>query len=70
MADSTHGGDITLGPVALESDGLAAETPNAIGHGRSIWVGENAVLDVAARAVTAVDMRGNRYGQVSRAATL
>ncbi|MCQ2995418.1 filamentous hemagglutinin family protein [Pseudomonas syringae] len=60
------GGDITLGPVALESDGLAAETPNAIGHGRSIWVGENAVLDVAARAVTAVDMRGNRYGQVSR----
>ncbi|MDZ4192295.1 MAG: hemagglutinin, partial [Pseudomonas sp.] len=32
--------------------------------GSSIWVGEQAVLDVAARAVTAIDARGNRYGLV------
>ncbi|WP_162988116.1 filamentous haemagglutinin family protein [Alcaligenes aquatilis] len=32
--------------------------------GRSIWIGETATLDVAARAVTARDARGNRYGQV------
>ncbi|AEC18812.1 filamentous hemagglutinin-like protein [Pusillimonas sp. T7-7] len=32
--------------------------------GRSIWIGETATLDVAARAVTAGDARGNRYGQV------
>lgn len=34
------------------------------GHGRSIWIGESAVLDVAGRAYTAVDAQGRRYGQV------
>ncbi|NWE16412.1 filamentous haemagglutinin family protein [Pseudomonas yamanorum] len=34
------------------------------GHGRSIWIGEQAVIDVASRAVTAVDNRGGVYGQV------
>jgi filamentous hemagglutinin family protein len=57
------GGAITLGQLPL--DGVTAEIPNAIGHGRSIWVGENAVLDVASRGVTAVDSRDSRYGQVS-----
>ncbi len=32
---------------------------------RSIWIGDHAMLDVAARAVTALDMRGRRYGDVS-----
>ncbi|MGA4475693.1 filamentous hemagglutinin family protein [Ectopseudomonas chengduensis] len=32
--------------------------------GSSIWVGEQAVLDVAGRAVTAINARGNRYGLV------
>jgi len=32
--------------------------------GSSIWIGQNAVLDVAGRAFTAVDSRGRRYGQV------
>lgn len=61
------GGAIVLGQVALEGKGTqtAAEIPDAIGHGRSIWVGDNAVLDVASRGVTAVDSRGGRYGQVS-----
>ena len=35
--------------------GLAtgSEAANAAGHSRSIWVGENALIDVASRAVTA-----------------
>ena len=31
-------------------------------HARSIWIGDNAVLDVAGRAVTAVDVQGRSYG--------
>ncbi|MFJ4142615.1 filamentous haemagglutinin family protein [Pseudomonas sp. NPDC089734] len=62
------GGNITLGQVTLT--GTTADIPNAVGHGRSIWVGENAVLDVASRAMTAVDMRGNRYGQVSQGGSI
>ena len=33
-------------------------------HARSIWIGEQALLDVAGRAVTALDGRGRRYGEV------
>ncbi|MBX9800086.1 MAG: filamentous hemagglutinin family protein [Burkholderiaceae bacterium] len=55
------GGKITLAGI---NPGLAAEAVEAAGHTRSIWVGEQAILDVAARAVTGVDARGNRYGQV------
>ncbi|ABR91211.1 Uncharacterized giant conserved protein [Janthinobacterium sp. Marseille] len=55
------GGKITLAGI---NPGLVAEPVEAAGHTRSIWVGEQAILDVAARAVTAVDARGNRYGQV------
>lgn len=53
------------GSVSLE--GLTAATSeavNAAGHGRSIWVGEHALIDVAARAATAVDSQGRRYGVV------
>jgi filamentous hemagglutinin family protein len=56
------GGQVTLG--ALNVTGQAAEAVNAIGHGRSIWLGEQALIDVAARAATAVDARGRTYGQV------
>ncbi len=53
------GGRITLGSAS--SAGGAGDRPD---NYRSIWIGEQAVLDVASRAVTAVDARGNRYGQV------
>ncbi|EJM65283.1 filamentous hemagglutinin family N-terminal domain containing protein [Pseudomonas sp. GM50] len=56
------GGQVTLG--ALNVTGQAADAVNAIGHGRSIWLGEQALIDVAARAATAVDARGRTYGQV------
>ncbi|MCE4059574.1 filamentous hemagglutinin family protein [Pandoraea sputorum] len=56
------GGNITFSD--MKDNALVAETVNAIGHGRSIWIGESAVLDVAARAAIAVDANGNPYGIV------
>ncbi|WP_414158071.1 filamentous hemagglutinin family protein [Pseudomonas sp. BNK-45] len=56
------GGSVSLGGLSLPP--ASAEAANAAGHGRSIWVGEQALIDVAARAVSAVDNRGRHYGQV------
>ncbi|MGJ7546629.1 filamentous haemagglutinin family protein [Variovorax sp. LT1R16] len=58
------GGSITLGGVSIEP--TVASSVEAQGHGRSIWIGEHAVLDAAARAATAVDSRGRRYGVVGQ----
>ncbi|TFY88755.1 filamentous hemagglutinin N-terminal domain-containing protein [Pseudomonas kairouanensis] len=54
------GGSVSLGGLTVAS----SEGVNAGGHGRSIWVGEHALIDVASRAVTGVDNRGALYGQV------
>ncbi|MFS1286441.1 filamentous hemagglutinin family protein [Pseudomonas piscis] len=54
------GGSVSLGGLTVAS----SEAANAAGHGRSIWVGEQALIDVAARAASAVDNRGRSYGQV------
>ena len=56
------GGQVTLGALSVAAP--VSEAVNAIGHGRSIWLGEQALIDVAARAATAVDVRGRTYGQV------
>ena len=56
------GGKISLGGVGVDVN--VSEAVEAAGHGRSIWIGENAVLDVASRAVTATDAQGRRYGKV------
>jgi filamentous hemagglutinin family protein len=37
---------------------------------RSIWIGDHAVLDVSARAVSAVDSYGRRYGQAGSGGTI
>lgn len=58
------GGSITLGSVSVQP--TVADSVEAQGHGRSIWIGEHAVLDVAARAATAVDSLGRRYGMVGQ----
>jgi filamentous hemagglutinin family protein len=58
------GGSITLGGVSVQA--TVGDSVEAQGHGRSIWVGEHAVLDVAARAATAVDSLGRRYGVVGQ----
>ncbi|MCL9800534.1 filamentous haemagglutinin family protein [Pseudomonas sp. AKS31] len=42
--------------------------PNA--HDRSIWIGEQAVLDVAGRANTAIDALGRTYGQVGKGGSI
>ncbi|WP_339649765.1 filamentous haemagglutinin family protein [Halopseudomonas pelagia] len=64
------GGEIELSSVVLAGAGIELERAEAAGHGRSIWIGENAVLDVAGRAVTATDARGNRYGQVNQGGSI
>ncbi|MGT2505775.1 filamentous haemagglutinin family protein [Cupriavidus basilensis] len=56
------GGRISLRTLDL-TDG-EMDKDNVRAHARSIWIGENAVLDASARAVTATDARGRRYGQV------
>ncbi|SDS18505.1 filamentous hemagglutinin family N-terminal domain-containing protein [Halopseudomonas litoralis] len=63
------GGQIELGSVAPAA-GIDRERAEAAGHGHSIWIGENAVLDVAGRAVTTVDVRGQRYGQVNKGGSI
>jgi len=60
------GGSVTLGALSVE----ASKVVNALGHGRSIWVGEHALIDVAARAMTAQDSRGRRYGLVRDGGTI
>ncbi|MFJ2537426.1 filamentous haemagglutinin family protein [Pseudomonas sp. NPDC087614] len=39
-------------------------------HNRSIWIGEQAVLDVAGRANTALDALGRTYGQVGKGGSI
>nr|WP_314535311.1 filamentous hemagglutinin family protein [uncultured Pseudomonas sp.] len=56
------GGSVSLGGLTA----VGSEVANAAGHNRSIWVGDHAVIDVAARAVSAADNRGRLYGQVSK----
>lgn len=56
------GGRVSL--TGLSVIGAEGETTNAQGHGRSIWLGEQALIDVSSRAVTAEDMRGQTYGLV------
>ncbi|WP_257572901.1 filamentous haemagglutinin family protein [Janthinobacterium sp. UMAB-56] len=56
------GGKISLGGVDVAPN--VSDAVEAAGHGRSLWIGENAVLDVASRAVTATDAQGRRYGKV------
>ncbi|MEG0885996.1 MAG: hypothetical protein RSH52_32630, partial [Janthinobacterium sp.] len=57
------GGKISLGGVGVDVN--VSEAVEAAGHGRSIWIGDHAVLDVASRAVTATDAQGRRYGKVA-----
>lgn len=56
------GGSVSLGGSTVAPQVL--EQANAAGHGRSIWVGEHGLIDVSARAATALDSRGRSYGLV------
>ncbi|WP_434557385.1 filamentous hemagglutinin family protein [Pseudomonas sp. Z5-35] len=54
------GGSITVGSAPGPQAAVIPPSDNF----KSIWIGENAVLDVAARAATATGARGNPYGFV------
>ncbi|ROM69682.1 hemagglutinin [Pseudomonas brassicacearum] len=56
------GGRVSL--TELSVNDAVRDQVNAQGHGRSIWLGEQALIDVSSRAVTARDMRGQVYGLV------
>lgn len=54
------GGSITVGSAPGPQAAVIPPSDNF----KSIWIGENAVLDVAARAATATGTRGTQYGFV------
>ncbi|HCW20438.1 MAG TPA: hemagglutinin, partial [Achromobacter sp.] len=58
------GGKIDIRQLRLGELDVAESFEIADGqmHNRSIWIGEQAVLDVAGRAETSVDTQGRRYG--------
>ncbi len=60
------GGNITLSGLFTG----ASEASSAVGSNRSIWLGDHAVLDVAARAASALDRNGRRYGTVANGGSI
>ncbi|WP_157128687.1 filamentous haemagglutinin family protein [Cupriavidus sp. USMAA2-4] len=52
------------GEIAVLGQNTTERQAQASGHARSIWIGDNAVLDVAARAETRRDAAGRIYGLV------
>ncbi|MCA6108467.1 filamentous haemagglutinin family protein [Bradyrhizobium cenepequi] len=58
-AVTAAGGTITIGSDLGSADYQQTGFP-----GESIWIGDHAVLDVAARPLSGVDMKGHRYGIV------
>ncbi|MBB1599038.1 filamentous hemagglutinin family protein [Variovorax sp. UMC13] len=57
-----HGGSIAL--KSLDLTRLEQERAVDVAHSRSIWIGEQAVIDVSATPATALDAQGRRYGIV------
>ncbi len=60
------------GRLSAPSGGIAIDRPRSgvAGAPGLVWIGEAAVLDVAARAATARDALGRRYGQVAAGGTI
>ena len=57
-----HGGSISLKNLDLTR--MEQEHAVDAAHSRSIWLGEQAVIDVSATPATALDAQGRRYGIV------
>jgi filamentous hemagglutinin family protein len=57
-----RGGSISLKNIDLSA--VANLEAANLAHNRSIWVGEDAVIDVSATPATALDAQGRRYGIV------
>ncbi|OEZ32230.1 filamentous haemagglutinin family protein [Variovorax boronicumulans] len=61
------------GRIAIDIEAPSFNSPLSTSlqpHNRSVWIGEGAVLDVAARAQTGVDDDGRRYGTVRNGGTI
>lgn len=63
-----HGGQITLAETFVQQALTSAVRFEP--HQRTIRVGAGALLDVSARAVTAVDARGERYGELRQGGSI
>ncbi|HWH89706.1 MAG TPA: filamentous hemagglutinin family protein [Pseudomonas sp.] len=66
------GGTLDIRQQQFGSLDVATKVQNADpqAHNRSIWIGADAVLDVAGRAYTAVDALGRVYGQVGKGGSI
>ncbi|MHA3735382.1 filamentous hemagglutinin family protein [Pseudomonas sp. Eth.TT006] len=62
--------DVRQQPFGSIDVATSQQQADAIAHNRSIWIGEQAVLDVAGRAHTAVDALGRVYGQVDKGGSI
>ena len=58
-----QGGRIAVLPGVFGTGNLAG-APQGESNARSLWIGEQAVLDVSGQAYVGVDAQGRRYGQV------
>lgn len=57
------------GTITVNSSGAAGQAPVSA-SGRSIWIGDHATLDVAARAVTGRDLNGRPFALVTDGGTI
>lgn len=68
---SLKGRDITVdGTLSAPSGAIAIDGSGLPGKPGLVWIGERAVLDVAARAATALDIAGRPYGRVADGGTI
>ncbi|MGO4686295.1 beta strand repeat-containing protein, partial [Hyphomicrobium sp. 2TAF46] len=58
------------GSIEIDIASVRPDIGDPTSNARSIWVGDHAVLDTAARAATAVDRRGQTYGIVANGGTI
>ncbi len=58
------------GTIAVNSRGTILNQDSTVMPGRSIWIGDDAVLDAAARAVTGLDLRGRQFALVPNGGTI
>ncbi|MCF7750269.1 filamentous hemagglutinin family protein [Bacillus subtilis subsp. subtilis] len=64
-----RGGHITVLGGDL-GEGTLLNRPNGLANARSIWIGEQALLDVSGVAYTALDANGDRHGKVLDGGTI
>ncbi|MFJ3047946.1 filamentous hemagglutinin family protein [Herbaspirillum chlorophenolicum] len=69
---SAGGGSMTVNGALTAAGGSITLTGSSAAQNKPglIWIGEHAVLDVAARAVTATNTRGQTYGAVGKGGSI